>query len=82
LNTDSKHGVVKTENDVTEQAPQVKLTADGNFTLFDYQVNHVKTEFKVDVLEDTLRDTLMGEDMAKGAANIDAGRFMQLAAST
>jgi hypothetical protein len=34
--------------------------------LFDYQVNHVKTEFKVDVLEDTLRDTLMGEDMAKG----------------
>lgn len=83
LNTDSKHGVVKTEtsNDVTEQAYTGQaLTADGNFTLFDYQVNHVKTEFKVDVLEDTLRDTLMGEDMAKGAANIDAPRFMQLAA--
>lgn len=83
LNTDSKHGVVKTEtsNDVTEQAYTGQaLTADGNFTLFDYQVNHVKTEFKVDILEDTLRDTIMGEDMAKGAANIDAPRFMQLAA--
>ena len=83
LNTDSKHGVVKTEtsNDVTEQAYTGQaLTADGNFTLFDYQVNHVKTEFKVDILTDTLRDTIMGEDMAKGAANIDAPRFMQLAA--
>ena len=83
LNTDSKHGVVKTEtsNDVNEQAYTGQaLTADGNFTLFDYQVNHVKTEFKVDILQDTLRNTIMGEDMAKGAANIDAPRFMQLAA--
>jgi len=83
LNTDSKHGVVKTEtsNDVTEQAYTGQaLTADGNFTLFDYQVNHVKTEFKVDILTDTLRNTIMGEDMAKGAANIEAPRFMQLAA--
>jgi hypothetical protein len=83
LNTDSKHGVVKTEtsNDVNEQAYTGQaLTADGNFTLFDYQVNLVKGEFKVDILNDTLRDTIMGEDMAKGAANIDAPRFMQLAA--
>jgi hypothetical protein len=83
LNTDSKHGVVKTEtsNDVNEQAYTGQaLTADGNFTLFDYQVNLVKTEFKVDILQDTLRNTIMGEDMAKGAANIDAPRFMQLAA--
>jgi hypothetical protein len=58
-NTECK---TETSNDVTEQAStQVALTADGNFTLFDYQVNHVKTEFKVDVLEDTLRDTLMGD---------------------
>jgi hypothetical protein len=68
LNTDSNTGCkTETSNDVTEQAYTGQaLTADGNFTLFDYQVNHVKTEFKVDVLEDTLRDTLMGEDMAKG----------------
>jgi hypothetical protein len=40
----------ETSNDVTEQAHTGQaLTADGNFTLFDYQVNHVKTEFKVDV---------------------------------
>jgi hypothetical protein len=83
LNTDSKHGVVKTEtsNDVNEQAYTGQaLTSDGNFTLFDYQVNHVKSEFKVDIFEDTLRNTIMGEEMAKGAANIDAPRFMQLAA--
>jgi hypothetical protein len=83
VNSGSKHGVVKTEtsNDINEQAYTGQaLTSDGNFTLFDYQVNHVKGEFKVDILEDTLRDTIMGEDMASGAANIDAPRFMQLAA--
>lgn len=82
VNSDSKHGVVKTEtsNDLTEQAYTGQaLTADGNFTLFDYQVNLVKGESKVDILTDTLRNTPMGEDMAKGAANIDAPRFMQLA---
>ncbi len=82
VNSDSKHGVVKTEtsNDLNEQAYTGQaLTADGNFTLFDYQVNLVKGESKVDILQDTLRNTPMGEDMAKGAANIDAPRFMQLA---
>ena len=83
VNSGSKHGVVKTEtsNDINEQAYTGQaLTSDGNFTLFDYQVDHVKGEFKVDILTDTLRDTAMGEDMAAGAANIDAPRFMQLAA--
>lgn len=83
LNTASKHGVVKTEtsNDINEQAYTGQaLDSDGSFVLFDYQINHVKGEFKVDILEDTLRDTIFGEDMAAGAANIDAPRFMQLAA--
>ena len=83
LNTGSKHGVVKTEtsNDINEQAYTGQaLTSDGNFTLFDYQVNHVKGEFKVDILEDTLRDTPFADDMSAGAANIDSNRFMQLAA--
>mgnify|MGYP003403847026 FL=1 len=83
VNSNTKHGVVKTEtsNDITEQAYTGQaLTSDGNFTLFDYQVDHVKGEFKVDILEDTLRDTPFGDDMSAGAANIDSPRFMQLAA--
>lgn len=82
VNSDSKHGVVKTEtsNDITEQVYTGQaLTSDGNFTLFDYQVNLVKGESKIDIFTDTLRNTPMGEDMVKGAANIDAPRFMQLA---
>jgi hypothetical protein len=46
--------------------------------LFDYQINLIKSEFKVSILEDTLRNTIMGDDMA--SSNIDAPRFMQLAA--
>jgi hypothetical protein len=36
-----KAQVVKTEtsNDITEQAYGSSLAADGNFTLFDYQIN-------------------------------------------
>jgi len=83
VDTGAKHGVTKTEtsNDVNEQAYTGQaLTADGNFTLFDYQVNHVKGESKVDILTDTLRDTPFADDMSPGAANIDSSRFMQLAA--
>lgn len=83
VDTGAKHGVVKTETstDVTEQAYTGQaLTGDGNFTLFDYQINHIKSESKVDILQDTLRDTPFADDMSAGAANIDSSRFMQLAA--
>jgi hypothetical protein len=83
LNTGSKHGVTKTETStaVTEQLYTGQaLTADGSFVLFDYQILHVKGEFKIDILQDTLRDTPFADDMAAGAANIDSSRFMQLAA--
>ena len=83
LNTNIKHGAVKTEtsSSVTEQDyTGAALSGDGSFTLFDYQVNHVKTEFKVDILQDTLRDTPFADDMSAGAMNIDSNRFMQLAA--
>ena len=82
LNTGVKHGAVKTETatSITEQDyTGSALAGDGSFTLFDYQVNHVKTEFKVDILEDTLRDTQFADQMSAGAANIDAPQFVQLA---
>lgn len=83
LNTNIKHGAVKTETSTTineQDYTGSALTGDGTFTLFDYQVNHVKTEFKVDILEDNLRDKPFNEDMSAGAMNIDSNRFMQLAA--
>jgi hypothetical protein len=83
VNTGAKHGVTKTETSTTanEQAyTGAALTGDGDFTLFDYQINHVKSETKIDILQDTLRDTPFADDMSAGAANIDSNRFMQLAA--
>lgn len=82
VNTGAKHGVTKTETSTTatEQAyTGSALAGAGDFTLFDYQINHVKTETKIDILEDTLRDTPFAEDMSPGAANIHSSRFMQLA---
>jgi len=83
VNANAKHGVTKTETatTATEQAyTGAALTGSGDFTLFDYQVNHVKTETKIDILQDTLRDTPFADDMSAGATNIDSSRFMQLAA--
>lgn len=84
LNTGTKHGMVKTETSTvaTEQAyTGDALTADGGFNLFDYQIDLVKSETKIDILQDTLRNTIFDEDMSAGAANIDSSKFMQLAAS-
>jgi hypothetical protein len=84
LNTGTKHGMVKTETSTTatEQAYTGQaLTADGGFNLFDYQINLVKGETKIDILQDTLRDTPFAEDMSAGAMNIDSSRFVQLATS-
>jgi hypothetical protein len=47
LNTDSKHGVKTETSNETNKPTRVKpYTADGNFTLFDYQMNLLKVNLK------------------------------------